>query len=236
MATSPHEVAASLAWQSDRYEHKIAVSPSFAYYSRASGRTPFASAQGKISLIYDAQVATLWKFKTRLLYKERFLTRKADPYAKYASAWASQRLDLRQDLRWDNGVWRFGGRFDIVAGDYLFRGSATPSDLPLSLLCGVEGAWKHPSPAISLHFQSAVFAIDRWDERIWYYCNDAPSNFNVLQMYGRGYYLGLYAKATFLSSLTIYLRADFTAYPWARSDDTRRLSSLSGRVQLCYFF
>lgn len=249
-SASEHNVSASTSCQSSSRRHTLTISPNISYYQHSHGHTPAGAAQIKASIIYNLQPSEPWKFTTRISFKDRFLSRYADPSAPYASSWATRRIELRQDAVWDNSTWLASGRINVVMGDSFFEAVASPSgayedvysagvgdsDLPVALLGCVEMGYRHPLPSTAVYFQAGAFCIDKWNDRIWVYQRDAPSNFNVSQMYGRGLWAAAYASVRVCSFLYLYLRADCTAYPWARDSDTRRGATLSARVQLRFKF
>ncbi len=89
------------------------------------------------------------------------------------------RLDLRGDLSWENGIWTVRGRMNaVLCSSY-------------GLLGFIEGGYKNESWAVWL--RGEVFRIDNWDDRIYVYEHDAPGNFTVPACYGRGGAVSVYA-------------------------------------------
>ncbi len=89
------------------------------------------------------------------------------------------RLDLRGDLSWENGIWTVRGRMNaVLCSSY-------------GLLGFIEGGYKNESWTVWL--RGEVFRIDNWDDRIYVYEHDAPGNFTVPACYGRGGAVSVYA-------------------------------------------
>lgn len=230
-----HNLSASASYESPDRRHVVSFSPSMTYYQYAKGHTPAGAAQLKARLTYTAQPSSAWKTVLRLNYNDRFLSAYADPSASYASSWSTRRFDIRQDVRWEDGKFMAAIRGDVVLGDALreFVSEAGRSSCcPVAMLAFVETAYKHPLPKTALYLQSGLFCIDKWNDRVWLYCRDAPSIFNVSQMYGRGWWSCVYASVRACRYVSVYARAECTAYPWARAGDTRKDSSFFFRIQL----
>lgn len=89
--------------------------------------------------------------------------------------------DLRCDLKWESGPWLSALR---VNAHYCTAFSG---------LTYLEGGWK-PRAKTSLYVRVGAFHIDGWANRIYVYERDAPGNFNVPALYGRGMWGTCYAS------------------------------------------
>ena len=119
------------------------------------------------------------------------------------------RNDLRADLEAQWRGWTAAGRFN-------------------ALWCENFGwLWYAQAGRRTEHFtlsvRGGIFRIDRWNDRIYVYQQDAPGNFNVPAFYGRGWNLSLYAAVHLGRHHSIWLRLECVQYPWNLTPKQGRL-------------
>lgn len=234
-----HNVNTALAWTAygRNVTHKLDWGVQGSYASAAKGQTPHGGWQIKSQANYSAVLHQRLTFATRVNVKLRGLSSYADSTAKYAAAWPARRYELRQDLKWDNGVWLASLRLNALYGD------------TLAMLGALETGWRSGPSAASgpaperpcrisgfAYLQAALFRVDDWDDRLYLYQRDAPGSFNVPAIYGRGYMISAYAGATIGRYVKLYLRGSWSSYPWARPTDTRKTNSAEAKLQLTLSF
>lgn len=103
------------------------------------------------------------------------------------------RTDVRTDLQLN---W---SRFVLCTRINLLRCKET------GLLGYVEGGYK--TETLSAYLRAGIYRIDNWDDRIYVYERDAPGNFTVPAMYGRGTWLSFSAAWKYARWGRLYLRA-----------------------------
>lgn len=234
-----HNVNTALAWTAygRNVTHKLDWGVQGSYASAAKGQTPHGGWQIKSQANYSAVLHERLTFATRVNVKLRGLSSYADSTAKYAAAWPARRYELRQDLKWDNGVWLASLRLNALYGD------------TLAMLGALETGWRSGTSAASgpapdrprrisgfAYLQAALFRVDDWDDRLYLYQRDAPGSFNVPAIYGRGYMISAYAGATIGRYVKLFLRGSWSSYPWARPTDTRKTNSAEAKLQLTLSF
>ena len=67
----------------------------------------------------------------------------------------------------------------------------------------MEIGYKHP--LWYLYLRQGAFMVDDWDDRIYVYERDAPGNFNVPALYGRGFWTSMYLSWKFAGWGRLYL-------------------------------
>lgn len=107
------------------------------------------------------------------------------------------RTDIRADLDATLDKWVFHARCDAVFG----KAFASAGYL--------EAGRKSEKTALWL--RAGLFAVDNWDDRIYYYERDAPGSFNVPALYGRGWTGSLVGSIRF-GRHTVHVRLATTAY------------------------
>ncbi len=105
--------------------------------------------------------------------------------------------DLRCDLKWESGPWMALSRVNV---HYCTAFSG---------LAYLEGGWK-PRPKTALYVRVGAFHIDDWANRIYVYERDAPGNFNVPALYGRGIWGTCYGCVQCGRMTRIFLRVSGT--------------------------
>jgi len=134
----------------------------------------------------------------------------------------SPRYELRQDITRELRHWLFTLRADAVKG------------LQWAGLTYLEGGYKREKCAA--YCQCGLFFVDKWDDRIYVYRRDAPGSMSIPAMYGRGWYAACYSSLKIRRFAKLYLRVDYTAYPFARQGDTHTRPSLNARFQFVLDF
>ena len=110
------------------------------------------------------------------------------------------RNDLRADLETQWRGWTAAGRFNALWCEdfgwlwYLQAGRKTDN--------------------FTLSLRGGIFRIDKWNDRIYVYQQDAPGTFNVPAFYGRGWNLSLYAAVHLGRHHSVWLRLECVQYPW----------------------
>lgn len=113
----------------------------------------------------------------------------------------------------------WGNRFrSEIRGDFSYSSGAFVVTVRLNALhCEnialagyLEEGYK--SESFSIYARQTIFKADDWDDRIYVYERDAPGNFNVPALYGRGWSASLVASAKAASLLRLYVRISYTGY------------------------
>lgn len=68
--------------------------------------------------------------------------------------------------------------------------------------------------SLRFYLRAGAFCIDNWDDRIYVYERDAPGNFTVPALYGRGIWTSIYLAYRPVSWFRLYMRASYTDYPF----------------------
>ncbi len=116
------------------------------------------------------------------------------------------RTDLRADIKFLSGPWKAAARLEGVHCEQFgflnyWEGGWAPDV--------ASGGWS----SISAHLRLTGFVIDRWNDRIYVYERDAPSNFSIPAYSGRGASVSLVAawkQRLGRCTLKAYLRAAWT--------------------------
>ena len=136
-------------------------------------------------------VGTLsWTFAEKWLWSPRINVR----WRNYEAA----RTDIRSDLSWTSGPWTVKNRINtLVSGGW-------------GWLTYLEGGWKPPGGSAWL--RAVLFHTPSWQTRIYCYEHDAPGNFTVPALYGRGFSIsasGGWKKRWKHLNLKLYLRGSY---------------------------
>ena len=103
------------------------------------------------------------------------------------------RTDVRADLVW---TWN---RFVLCSRMNVLRCKGT------GLLSYAEGGYKGDD--LSIYLRAGIYRIDNWDDRIYVYERDAPGNFTVPAMYGRGAWFSFSMSWKYARWGRLYVRA-----------------------------
>lgn len=112
------------------------------------------------------------------------------------------RTDARSDLSWNRGEWTVKNRVNLLFSE------------GCGFLTYLEGGWKPSGGTVWL--RAVAFATPSWQTRIYCYEHDAPGNFTVPALYGKGVLLSAYGgvkRRWGQWSLKAYLRA---SYQWQK--------------------
>lgn len=221
-------------WLWNHQRNRLGLSSSLSYYPIARGQIPERSMQFKAMVECQLQPWSRWTFNSRINMRRRLLTRGADMDAPHAKDWPALRIELRQDVTYRASRWSSSLRLDGVVGH-------APAGLVYSenaLLLTGDSRY-----SLKAYLQAGVFKVDDWDDRIYVYRRDAPGGAMSSAMYGRGWYTAFYSAADYklhiasrVLDFKLYLRVDYTSYPWARPGDTHRCPSLGSSLTLCLKF
>lgn len=201
-------VSSAISWLSESGMYALNCAASLSYFSSSKGETPKGGMQ--LKTVSTFKISALQGFTSQTRFTSRWRN------------WGNRsKYDLRQDFRWEQGP-----------ASVTLRVNAAYCN-GLSGLGYVEGGYRTPSDKyrLGVYLQTGAFIADNWDDRLYLYQRDAPQNFNIMTVYGRGYWTTLYCSFDAGRQLKLYLRANWTAYPWARSGDTHTRPSLSARIQ-----
>ena len=177
-----NEHAAALSAEATSAKHKVTVSAEGKYHPVSKSR------EGRDSYQIKSQADWQWIprqwLTVRLRLSERFRT--------WGNAFKTQ---LRSEMRFTGDCWSATLRMDALYG-LDFAGSAY-----------VEGGY---SPGrLSLYARVGMFMVDNWDDRIYVYERDAPGNFNVPALYGRGFWTSCYLSWKYARWGTLCLRGTY---------------------------
>jgi len=116
----------------------------------------------------------------------------------------------RYDIRAEMGVgiekFSISGRFNTVhSKDWSWMGY-------------LELGWKGK---VALWLRGAVFKVDNWEDRIYVYERDAPGNFNVPVLYGRGWNSSAVAGVKIGTRHGLWFRVSTIQYPWTKEKKGR---------------
>lgn len=218
-------------WLWNHQRNRLGLSSSLSYYPLAKGQIPECSMQFKALAECRLQPWTHWTFTSRFNLRWRFLTRGSAMDAPHSKDWPALRAEFRQDVTYSSTRWSSSLRLDGVLGHSLAGLMYSESAL---LLTG------NSRYSLKAYLQTGVFKVDDWDDRIYVYRRDAPGGAMTSAMYGRGWYSALYSAAdcklrmaSGVLDFKLYLRVDYTSYPWARATDTHRRPSLGSSLVLC---
>ena len=149
-------------------------------------------------LPYQIKFQGKWRWViTEILYSEMRVTERIRSWSK------PFRTDARVDVHSDVGKWSFSSRVNLLCC------------AEVGVLGYVDvGYNRHGN--MKIYFRQGVFRIDNWDDRIYVYERDAPGNFNVPALYGRGLWSSIYASWKFARWGSVWLRSSYTSYPLMR--------------------
>ena len=102
------------------------------------------------------------------------------------------RTDVRSDLIWTWNSFVFSSRLNLLH----CKG--------IGLLGYVEGGYRRDF--LTLYLRAGIYRVDNWDDRIYVYERDAPGNFTVPAMYGRGAWASLTATWKYARWGRLYVR------------------------------
>lgn len=168
--------------------------------------------QSKSAAIYNYKVCEYLDLSFRAAY--RFRDWESDHH----------KASLRTELKYSSGNWSASSRAEAQ-----FCSSFS------GLLCADLG-WSHS--VFTVYGRLGVFHADKWADRLYCYERDAPGNFNVPALYGRGLWTSAMMSLKFPFGLKVYLRAATTQFPrqWLGRTDTAWKSKEELRLQLNYSF
>lgn len=157
--------------------------------------------QIKVLANYTYTIDESWSLAFRLQYRHRNYAQK-------------ERVELRSDGGWDNGIWVVKARLHGVYGN------------ALGGLAYIESGYTGLSrPDLSLYVRAGVCHTGGWADRIYVYERDAPGNFNVPAMYGDQWWLSFYGYLKIARVVKLALRVS-----------TTNLEKCDGRLQLSLSF
>lgn len=204
-STNEYNATAAASYDSPDRSHRFNLGTTASYCPVAKGHTPKGAVSVKVCGEYAVSVSGGWSFTTK------------------ATGRLSRRYEIRQDIGRTIGPFSATLRLDAVRGKS-FAGMAY-----------LEGGWNgtHKTRlSFNIFLQGGLFRADNWDDRIYVYMRDTPGTFSIPAMYGRGWWSSIYAKAKFGKHFSLYLKVMYTAYPWARPEDSRTGQSFTGKIQL----
>ena len=136
----------------------------------------------QLKILNDCSVKFSDSFQLKFRLSERLRT------------WGQKsRTDLRADVVWTLNRFVLSSRMNVL------RCKGT------GLLSYAEGGYK--SDDLSIYMRAGIYRIDNWDDRIYVYERDAPGNFTVPAMYGRGTWLSLSLTWKYARWGRLYVRA-----------------------------
>ena len=112
------------------------------------------------------------------------------------------RTDIRADLSFDNDVFVSNIRVNPLWCE------------GFSIMSYIEAGYK--AKALSVYLREGIFAVDEWNDRIYVYERDAPGNFNVPALYGRGVWTSFYLSWRFFRKGRLYCKATYMSYPFMK--------------------
>ena len=177
-----NEHAAAFASEFHCKKHRITLSTEGLYHPESKSK------DGKESFQVKGQADWIWnpvtRFEVRVKLSERFRT------------WGLVSVTkIRTDVRYAQQAWNATLRLDAVHGSaFAFSGYAE---------AGYTGK------AITVYGRYGMFMVDSWEDRIYVYERDAPGNFNVPALYGRGFWASMYISWKFTGWGKLYLSAAY---------------------------
>lgn len=156
----------------------------------------------KLSINYNYRLNPSFSSSSRFVQtfvKSVFLDKKKEYSQKSFS-----RSDLRCDLKYISLPWQIIFRNNIV----LTSTKTTKEELYFGYLTYVESGYT--SKSLISWFRLGYFNIPTWNERIYAYSREAPSNFYVPAYYGKGFWIStlLGWKRSSVRKLQLYLKSD----------------------------
>ena len=222
------------AWQGMKHSMNLGLKSCF--YPRGAYRTPAGAMKNKLTAayIYDGALGRkgTMKMQTRYNITLKNLSpacRSDDPYL---NAWPFFRTELSQSISMSWGPCSAGLK---LCGGYLAKRQKDSQDVYGHLfgMVALDGSFE--AQWCKLRIQAALFVVDDWDGRIYWYQYDAPGMFNLSPLYGRGWSAATYCVFRLCSFLKIHLRAGYSAYPpsfQSSATPARSRPSLDGRLCL----
>ena len=155
------------------------------YYPEPKSKETDTCCQFKVQTEWDYKFSD--RFMMEIRVKERIRT------------WGFRyRTDVRIGTQYKTDVMTLVARFNALACD------------KIGMLGYVEGGYTPEK--LSAFLRLGLFKVDDWDDRIYVYERDAPSNFNVPAYYGRGVWAAAYMSYHPFEWLRVYLRASYVSY------------------------
>ncbi|MGM9748036.1 MAG: hypothetical protein ACI3ZN_04490 [Candidatus Cryptobacteroides sp.] len=151
----------------------------------ASFRDRKYNRQVKVKADYTLRASPIWGISLK------FAGRFRDEYEPL-------RLEARAEMEGRVGLWTFRARADLVR---CTRWGTTAL---------VDAIWKDGRS--SLVIRAGTFFVDNWSDRIYVYEPDAPGNFNVPALYGRGAWGAVNAGVRLCRQLKLWTRCSYTGY------------------------
>lgn len=162
---SSNEHGTAMAVESSFKKHRIQTSIDALYHPISKSK------DGSMSYQVRAQANWIWKISSSLQTKIRV----AERFRTWGSGF---RTELRVETVYEYGKVKISSRADGLYG-CSYSGLAY---LEAGYLAG----------KVSAYLRYGMFHIDNWEDRIYVYERDAPSNFNVPSFYGRGFWTSCY--------------------------------------------
>ena len=136
----------------------------------------------QVKILNDCAVSFSDSFQLKFRLSERLRT------------WGQKsRTDVRADLIWTLNHFVFTSRINVLH----CKGTG--------LLGYAEGGYRKDD--LSVYLRVGVYRIDNWDDRIYVYERDAPGNFTVPAMYGRGAWVSFTTAWKYARWGRLYVRA-----------------------------
>ena len=98
---------------------------------------------------------------------------------------------FRTDVRYISPKWNATLRLDAVEG--------------VKFACSGYMEAGYTGTSLSAYARLGCYMVDNWDDRIYVYERDAPGNFNVPALYGRGFWTSMYLSWKFAGWGRLYL-------------------------------
>lgn len=219
--TDEHGVLLVGDWNSSDRRHKGSFSVDMAHRSvNTSASHP--GLQSKSIFIYEYGNESPLNLSLRVNYRFR-------DYEDH-----SHKLGVRTDLRFAVQEWQLCLRLE---GQYASSFSGlTFLEVGRSLALPLVDSLTYRHPSFSLAARLGLFHADNWTDRLYCYERDAPGNFNVPALYGRGMWISCYMALKLPAGLSLYLRAATTQYPaeWFRSGKPEHLPKTELKLQLSF--
>ena len=140
---------------------------------------------------FKAQTEWSYKLTKRILMELRVKERVRTWGFKY-------KTDVRIGVQYKSDMLTLIARFNASSCD------------KTGILGYVEGGYTPEK--LSMFLRLGLFKVDDWDDRIYVYERDAPSNFNVPAYYGRGVWAAAYMNYHPFEWMRIYLRTSYMSY------------------------
>ena len=184
-------------------KHNVFCSGSYDFFVKAESSRPPRAMQTRCRATWTYTPVPAWSLCLRAGARLR--------------NWEKNRFELRQEVEYSHSRWNFSLRGDVVR--------CNAHAFLLCLESSYDGVWA------KVNLQCGVFAIDKWDDRIYVYRHDAPQTFNIPAYYGRGCWIAAYCRIMTGKFVRLYFTMDCTSYPWARQGDTHARPSAGAKLQ-----